>query len=383
MSSVKGFESFNAVAVSLEGSNLIEASAGTGKTYSIAILVLRLVLEKRFSVKEILMVTFTKAAVAELEDRIRLFVRLAYKASEGGNIKDKTISSLVNRAAEQYGMEEVQSLLKEAVLFLDETSVLTIHSFCQITLTEFAFETRQLFGAETLQDTSALLAEEVNKFWRKHVTTVPAELLEPLIAAGLSRDSIIQVLKEHLDGKKYFGYAETEDYSFCEEDHQRFIGELRKLKANEEELRTCLNRHVVENAEDLKRISEGNSNARKHILHLIDEPESFVKALVEKRKSAYITNLYQDILDKCDECDAVLQQHNRILKDVISRLYCLAINKISSGVLEHKRRNNQMSFDDMIVNLHDALVKRDNPRLVEGLRKKYKAVFVDEFQDTV
>ncbi|KAA8485349.1 DNA helicase/exodeoxyribonuclease V beta subunit [Arcticibacter tournemirensis] len=382
MSSVKGFESFNAATVSLEGSNLIEASAGTGKTYSIAILVLRLVLEKRLSVKEILMVTFTKAAVAELEDRIRLFVRLAFKASGGGTIKDKTISSLVNRAAEQYGMEEVQSLLKEAVLFLDETSVLTIHSFCQITLSEFAFETRQLFGAETLQDTSALLAEEVNKFWRKHVTTVPAELLEPLIGAGLSRDSILQVLKEHLDGKKYFGYAETSDYSFCEEDHQRFIRELQELKASEVELRTCLTRYVVDNAENLKRVSEENSNARKHILHLIDDPESFVQAVVEKRKSAYITKLYQDVLDRCDECDAVAGQRDGILKNVISRLYCLAISKVSSGVTEHKRRNNQMSFDDMIVNLHDSLVKRDNPRLAEELRKKYKAVFVDEFQDT-
>ncbi|HET8829092.1 MAG TPA: UvrD-helicase domain-containing protein, partial [Pelobium sp.] len=68
----KEFKDFNASTVALEGTNLIEASAGTGKTYSIAILVLRLLLEKNISIKEILMVTFTKAAVAELEERIRL-----------------------------------------------------------------------------------------------------------------------------------------------------------------------------------------------------------------------------------------------------------------------------------------------------------------------
>jgi exodeoxyribonuclease V beta subunit len=73
---------FSATDVPLEKRNLIEASAGTGKTYSVAILVLRLIIEKNISVKEILMVTFTKAAVAELEERIRLFVKIALKCAK-------------------------------------------------------------------------------------------------------------------------------------------------------------------------------------------------------------------------------------------------------------------------------------------------------------
>jgi len=75
--------------------------------------------------------------------------------------------------------------------------------FCQQTLTQFAFETKQLFGAETLQDTNAVLQDEVNKFWRKEVTTLPAELLEYLIGAGLSRAGILNVVREHLGGKHY------------------------------------------------------------------------------------------------------------------------------------------------------------------------------------
>ena len=70
-------EEFKVVTVDLGGSNLIEASAGTGKTFSIGILVLRLILEKEIDLRKILMVTFTKAAVAELEHRIRLFIREA------------------------------------------------------------------------------------------------------------------------------------------------------------------------------------------------------------------------------------------------------------------------------------------------------------------
>ena len=79
---------FNAEEVALAGSNLIEASAGTGKTYSIALLTLRLVIEKKIPIEKILMVTFTKAAVAELEIRVRAFIRIALKASRGESIED-------------------------------------------------------------------------------------------------------------------------------------------------------------------------------------------------------------------------------------------------------------------------------------------------------
>ena len=88
MAAKNKFENFNALTVPLDSSNLIEASAGTGKTYSIAILVLRLILEKRFSLRQILMVTFTKAAVAELEQRIRLFIHSAYRISNNEKIDE-------------------------------------------------------------------------------------------------------------------------------------------------------------------------------------------------------------------------------------------------------------------------------------------------------
>ncbi len=164
------FKPFNTKIVPLQDSNLIEASAGTGKTYSLAILVLRLIIESKIPIKEILMVTFTKAAVAELEERIRLFVRTAYKVSLQQDQSDDTITEVVEQAQKRYGTEAVQQLLKDAVLFLDETSVLTIHSFCQQTLTEFAFETNQLFGADTLKEDNTILEEEVNQFWRKNIT---------------------------------------------------------------------------------------------------------------------------------------------------------------------------------------------------------------------
>lgn len=380
--SSKGFEDFDAMTVPLEGSNLIEASAGTGKTYSVAILVLRLILEKRVSVKEILMVTFTKAAVAELEERIRLFIRLAYKSSLGEEIKDRTIAALAERSVNLRGEEDTRNILKEAVLFLDETSVLTIHSFCQLTLTEFAFETGQLFGAEPLQDTASLLEEEVNKFWRKYITTLPAGLLQFLLEAGLSRKGVYDVVKEHLDGKRYFDYDAARDYTLCDDDHSGFISSIRKLKEKESELKECLIAYISDNKEDLRARTDGNRFARKSLLRLIDQPEQFGDAVNAKKGANYIIELYPDVLEQCGRCEEVAEEIKGLLRQIISRLNCQAINYITRGVRDHKRRYNQVSFDDMIVNLHTALQRSDNELLLKGLRRKYKAVFVDEFQDT-
>ncbi len=73
------FENFDVVNVPLQDTNLIEASAGTGKTYSIAILALRLIIEKEIPIQQLLLVTFTKNAVAELEIRLRSFIENAWR----------------------------------------------------------------------------------------------------------------------------------------------------------------------------------------------------------------------------------------------------------------------------------------------------------------
>ncbi|PRY48552.1 DNA helicase/exodeoxyribonuclease V beta subunit [Arcticibacter pallidicorallinus] len=382
MAVTEKFKDFNASRVPLQGSNLIEASAGTGKTYSIAILMLRLILEKQLLVKEVLMVTFTKAAVAELEERIRLFVRTAYKYVQGEEIADGTIMQLVDEAMENLGVEHVESLLRDAVLFLDETSVLTIHSFCQQTLTQFAFETKQLFGAETLQDTSAVLQDEVNKFWRKEVTTLPSELLEYLIGAGLSRASILNVVREHLGGKHYMSFREDEEYSYCEDDHKEILQMLRQLKATEDDLRQCLVEHLDERAEEIQQLAMGNSYAKKSLQAHFGDSEALLSAIVSKKSTGYIQKLFPDLLERHDECDDAAEKWNGEVYKVISRFNCMAIGQISRGIREYKMQSNQMSFDDMIVNLHEALVVRDQYQLVVGLREKYKAVFIDEFQDT-
>ncbi|MVT09969.1 exodeoxyribonuclease V subunit beta [Chitinophaga tropicalis] len=375
------YREFDAATVPLQDSNLIEASAGTGKTYSIAILVLRLVLEKGFSVKEILMVTFTKAAVAELEERVRLFIRTAYKVTLGHEIRDANIFRIVEEAVDRAGIEPVRQQLKDAVLFLDETSVLTIHSFCQKTLNEFAFETDQLFGAEMIQDTKALISEEVQKFWRKYVTTLHAELLEKIWEPDLMT-SITMAMEEHMGGKRYYAYQPGRDYSITGKEQGQWLQQLDLAEEKKGRTEADLLAYVEDKKEDIRTVCEKNTHAKKNLLPYIDEPEKFISTLIEKKSAAYITKLFPEVLELVAKTEAANEERKEIVQQVISRLYCLAIEVITAGVRGFKKRNNLLSYDDMITNLHNALVEKDNPRLVSVMQEKYKAVFVDEFQDT-
>ena len=87
---------FDPSKVTLAQSNLIEASAGTGKTFSIALMAVRLVVEKRIPLEKVLMVTFTKAATAELEDRVRLFIRNALRLARKGEYGADPLGVLVS-----------------------------------------------------------------------------------------------------------------------------------------------------------------------------------------------------------------------------------------------------------------------------------------------
>ncbi|MGF6926503.1 exodeoxyribonuclease V beta subunit [Chitinophaga sp. W2I13] len=376
------YKQFDAGTVPLEGSNLIEASAGTGKTYSIAILVLRLILEQKLSVKEILMVTFTRAAVAELEERIRLFIRQAYKVSRGQEISDQKIMDLVFSVIDFDDPRPVQQLLRDAILLLDETAVLTIHGFCQQTLNEFAFETNQLFGATMVPDLTPVIENELNKFWRRSVTTLNAALLEQIWDEDMKTE-MLNVIKEHLSGKKFLGYREDTPDDISETLQEQWMQELQQLMAKEQAANEALYAYITANNAHLAAACATNHNTRKEWPELISQPELLVKRIRSKRSSAkYIEKVFADLLpaiDQADEISKQLLEHQQLIR---RQVYYAAIKEISEQVRAFKERSNMMGYDDLINNLHTALVKNNNEELIASLQNKYKAVFVDEFQDT-
>jgi len=114
----------------LQGINLIEASAGTGKTYAIAMLVLRFVVEQELTIDQILVVTFTKAATEELKDRVRsrlVEARNALNAEDYDEDADKTIVNWLDGL--DIDLELVKQRLDVALLNIDQASIFTFTVF--------------------------------------------------------------------------------------------------------------------------------------------------------------------------------------------------------------------------------------------------------------
>ncbi|RYG36465.1 MAG: hypothetical protein EOO01_30795, partial [Chitinophagaceae bacterium] len=277
---------------------------------------------------------------------------------------------------------EVRKRLKEAVLFLDETSIMTIHSFCQKVLTEYAFETGQIFGAEALEDMSSLLDEEVKKFWRKHIATLQPELLLALKEKKFSQENIINVVKDYLCGKRYFHYDEKECYALDQDEQSSWCHELLPNLGAERRTKKLISEyydtHKIEIAAATEKIK--NARAKENMRARIKNKQEFIDFFWQNEQD-YLKN-YEELSTLRTKGKAELEQLETCISTVISRIYCLAISQIKESVIKYKAQNNLLSFDDMIVNLEKALQKENCDPLVETLQNKYRAVFIDEFQDT-
>ena len=170
----------------LRGSRLIEASAGTGKTFTISALYPRLVIGhggvdgfvRPLLPPEILVVTFTDAATQELRDRIRARLVQAAKAFRGElEDPDPILSGLLqDMDPEQHAA--CAHRLEIAGQWMDQAAVSTIHSWCQRMLREHAFDSGSLFEQTLETDQSELLAEVVRDYWRTHCYPLQGSALD-------------------------------------------------------------------------------------------------------------------------------------------------------------------------------------------------------------
>ena len=163
-------EQFDALTVPLaDGVTLIEASAGTGKTFAITRLVLRLLLEQRVaSLSEILVVTFTDKATQELVTRIRRMLRVADAVwSDDPPVRDSTNEDLF-RLQDKHGAAG-GAIIRAALGNLDELGVSTIHGFCQRMLAENALETRMPFRTTLLEDETEPLLRAAMDWTRRRL----------------------------------------------------------------------------------------------------------------------------------------------------------------------------------------------------------------------
>jgi exodeoxyribonuclease V beta subunit len=180
------YEIFDAARIELKrGINLVEASAGTGKTYAIGMLVLRALVVLRVPIEKILIVTFTKAATEELKSRIRarlveardLLDLMADEHQIAGGHVDATLLDWVMTVKDP---RTAGNLLRLALYDIDRAGIFTIHGFCQRMLVEQALESGQSFDVELLTDINHIRHQVADDFWRSRIyplSPLPCSLL--------------------------------------------------------------------------------------------------------------------------------------------------------------------------------------------------------------
>lgn len=184
---------FDLIHSPLTGVNLIEASAGTGKTHTISFLLLRLILEKKLTIDRILMVTFTQAATQELKEKVLSLLLKTRDAIISGKSDDQLIETLMmQREKNHQDIETIQNAISD----FDKSSIFTIHGFCSRILHDNAFEISNRFGEELVQDPFLYLQEVTDDFWRKNIYQSPVELVSYIYTKLKGPDYFLKLLNK-------------------------------------------------------------------------------------------------------------------------------------------------------------------------------------------
>ncbi|MBP1723654.1 MAG: exodeoxyribonuclease beta chain, partial [Deltaproteobacteria bacterium] len=380
-------QNFDLLGSPLEGRNLIEASAGTGKTYAIICLFLRLILERRFTVNDILVVTYTVAATEELRDRIRRKIREALEAYSRGDSEDSFLRGLVQKTGDA---EDASALLRSALRDFDEASIFTIHGFCQRTLHESAFESGSLFDTELEPEQETGLMEEiVQDFWRRHFYKAPVEFVNYALSKKFGPKYFLKLLTKgisHLDLKIIPEVNPTNgiDMSpFCQayEKLKKAWPESRK----EVEEKLCDPGLYSEYAKDLPvymGIIDSYAAGAISPFPLPKKFEKFTTAELNRKTKKGKSTPQHPFFTLCDRVQktagALQEEMDRQLLFLKGEIFrCL-----QKELPARKQKRNIQSFDDLLIRLRHSLEKTGGDELSEKIRKRYKAALVDEFQDT-
>ncbi len=371
----------------LRGTNLIEAGAGTGKTYTITCLFLRLILEKRLPVKDILVVTYTVAATEELRDRIRKKIRDALNAYTLCNSTDPFLQKLVQNTADT---DDAINLLRSALHDFDEASIFTIHGFCQRTLHESAFESGSLFDTELEPGQTAGILEEIARdFWRRHFYTAPAEFVSYALSKKFGPGFFMNLInkgRSHLDVTII-----PEDSCAIEIDFNPFRTAYERLQAawpaGREEVEAQL-KHPGLYADYKKHlpaymeIMDAYVDGALPPIPLPERFEKFTNPELQKKTKKGNTPPRHPLYDLCDD----LQKAEAVLTAAMDCNLLYLKGEIFRCVKQElpvrKQRRNIQFFDDLLVRLRDALQQEGGGGFSDAIRRRYKAALIDEFQDT-
>ncbi len=403
------------------GMRLIEASAGTGKTFSLSHLVLRLLTEKEYSINEILVVSFTEATASEIKARIieRLILALKVIESKNTNVKPYQIDNVLNEWVKLNITSEkralyIVSLLLEALERIDNADITTIHGFCSKTLRREAIENGNNLNPTIEKDSETLIKEIVEEYWKKEILEIEISELKGLFKTNFNRKNLIQVLCS-LDNDPNNEFKQTfNDINIEESLSNQLYKHIETLwiefKTIWEEKGHELENSFIEIAKDLK--SQGitetkpySSKPRKNRYELLC---NWIEEYKEKKRPSYEEiqnqtlinkyfhpkNIYQlDLKYKIDSCSKEMKS----ILDIIGDLYDSPGELVWEHALlwttreleERKSKKGLINYSDLLKlldpkNLDSNEIKDEvNPNnIYKNIKLRYKVALIDEFQDT-
>ncbi|EPX6933617.1 exodeoxyribonuclease V subunit beta [Vibrio parahaemolyticus] len=374
----------------LHGARLIEASAGTGKTFTIAGLYLRLLLghgsaETRhrvpLTVDQILVVTFTEAATAELRDRIRARIHDARIAFARGQSSDPVIQPLLNEFDDH---RQAAEILLQAERQMDEAAVYTIHGFCQRMLTQNAFESGSRFNNEFVTDESHLKAQVVADYWRRNFYPLPFTLAGEIRQLWSSPSALLSDISNYLTGAPLSLSVPAMKGSLADL-HTENLKKIDELKAQWRESQDDF----------LTLISDSDINKRSYTKKSLPTWLEAVNAWAATETTGYD---YPDKLEKFAQNvllektpkgsapqHAVFEAIETFLANPISLkapLLAHAIEHCRVMLANAKNQKQWLSFDDLLTQLSASIDTDESELLAARIRTLYPVAMIDEFQDT-
>ncbi len=373
--------------VALDGIGLVEAGAGTGKTWTITALVLRLLLEQQLEIGQILVVTYTRAATGELRGRIRNRLMQALAAFEAGTTDDENLQALLAR----HDPDQAAARLRLAIESFDEAAIFTIHSFCQRALTATAFDAGQPFERELLADQQDLLAGVARDAWRKLLAAASEPWARWLIGAFGGPEGLVRRVRSHVgrldalmlapdaddpqDAEQAFAATFAAARTLWQKDAATLCAWLAGAKLHQG---VYAPKKMQPRIDLLGRIFAAASAP----FPLPEAMTVFGLTMISGKSTKNSPPAEHAFFGAVDALVQAGEHLGASYENATRRLLHDFLLTARSELTARKRRSGQMAYDDLLADLAHALQGPSGAALAGNLRNRYRAALIDEFQDT-
>ncbi len=391
------------------GSRLIEASAGTGKTFTIALLYVRLVLghgTEPLMPPQILVTTFTEAAADELRERIRARLFEASKVFtdadfDGDGPLLKALKIAFTTSEERFAAAQ---RLELAANWMDEAAIFTIHGWCQRMLNEHAFHSRALFEQTVRTSLTPVVDQAVQDYWRHFVYALPSE--QALAVANLlgGPAALAHKLSGLLarDGAPLFVDGVPVDPASLE--FSVLVAEVTELDTLAQQAERDARRAWSTSAETLKAawlpiMGSLNGSSHKTLSKLTDFstlwdsldqwaqtgeslPIDVFKFLTQPKFNKKLERPPHPALAVFSAWPNAMEAAIQGREQLAIRLLAHAAFWVRDRIDTVLQQNAEMGFDDILLNLDRALTGDEGQQLADTIRTQFPVAMIDEFQDT-